>query len=442
MAKFFYDGRIPTNDVAVSSFLQRVRSLDGEGVRMLQDEIDSFHRTELFTFCQHILTKTNDQRLLGMVYFSPRAIGQMNLNLATVSLEIIGKHLQQSVIDASFYESAVTSIVRHYDDTLGLSLLSAYGDVLKPGHGQVESTFVPQGADLDLQMSHHLTRIKAVGLKPRDALEKTCNAFRRAELPLALETYLKGELEEDCTESVEKLITNLIKEDKLSASYVEACRKVLGDGFFIDCCRKSLGEDQGMRSIRKLTSIFDESVFHTPSLVQSFKWHPTRETQPVYLQKFINAGADERQFPILANAVLQNLDKTTRISGDNIEQMSFVRGVITMANRMGVGKEAVTNFISNFRSFAPDGADLSMVASALCKQRYEIQTLASLRVYSLLLGAIGIVGHNVLHQIAPAVPGRLIGDLVELSKLDASPRELANLFPQARGFVLENDLGI
>lgn len=441
MRRFFYDGKIPSKKEDVLSFLERLRSMGDEGLAVFGREIQGFHRSQLEDFHASVLPHVFDEDVLRLVYQSPTVVDQMGVTLITKHFKLIYDRVIKDQITPEFYEACAASLVANYDTKV--NLLTSFSSAVIDKSSDRGGFHTFSGGAFDLAMSKHLAGALTI-TQSHQSFKDICKSLFRIELPRTLEVFLQDKVNVGANDIAAKVVSDLFTRGKLTDSYLPVCRKVLGDALFLEACVPYVGHDSSIHSVIKLAPIFGEATFHAPAMLRTIKLEKDENQVLSYADRFHLIGFDETKLPLLANHIVDNAAKATRMPS-NTSRVGFIKDLAKMAVRLDRGAEVLQSYTGNLRALAKVDAkaSLSEVIEGLYQQRTSPQPgPVTVGAYNLLIDVVESVGLNALQAIAQDAPPRFVSEFFDKTNSGISRAEVMALYPKARGYILENDLGL
>lgn len=446
MTQFFPGGVVPTSYGPVEALLQKLSRLEHHQVQELQSEIDQLDGVNLHKLCHHVLIKTFNENVFRALGQSSIAISKMNTNIIGDYFDLLVKVYESGQIGEHLYETVTASLIRNFSDDAGNCLLFTLASAISSADGYRKETYFPEGDSIDNEMAIHLSKILESGILSGNEFEQISHGLKLIVLPKTLSAFVQSKVDADSIDYVRTFISVLFHDDKLPLFYLQVFRDILGDDLVADACIRSLSAPQSLKTVGELSLAMGESAFHTPEVLSSIQWNPDNDRQPSYIEQFRNFGFNEKKFPILADFFCKNFDKALRYFGDDTSNMGFVKDAISLSIRVGQSDKALEAVIRNLAMNAgmDRQAPLDEIIEVTCKLGYALShhKMPAKRSYDLLVGVLARVGIGELHKIYPGAPARLVMDVIDQSKVAVPGRKLAAMFPQARGQILENELGI
>lgn len=441
MQKFFLGGYVPNNVTDAQKFLRQLEDSGEEGVAAAAKEISQFHRTQVEDFLLNVLRFVRDERVLGLVYDNPGALQDMNHVLFMKLFNFIHERHLKSQIDPVFYESCAANLIRAYDIAdRPVNLLAEMSPIYNVSRTSPEILHTFPGTQFDEAMAKHLAKVMTDD--PR-VLRNAQNTLLKMELPATLQALLENRINTGHMAQVAVYLPEFFCQNKLTDKYLEVFRGVLGDDHVIQLCAPYIAQKQSIHSVVKLSAIFGEDKFHTPNLFRSLRWDGNEGVLPQYLTGFLLLDFDETKLPMLAEYLMANLPKATRVSQSKAG-VGYVAEIAKLAVRLDRGPEVLEALVDNLRELTDLGQSSP---GAVINELVQLKCLPSLvsstrRVISLLMDVVEIVGLKALHDLAPDVGSKVIGEFVDSRKSDLSEKQIIALFPQAKAHILGQALGL
>ena len=439
---FFYNHVFPKSGAEGQAFLQKLKDRGNEGLETFSLEVSKFTRTEIGIFLEYVLPRTFDEDVLAIFYQDVPTIKKMGLDMVTGYFELLYKNANNGTVSQEFFEESAECLIKYYDASRGLNLLAEFSKVIKPADAN-RPAHALKTDKVDLAMAGHLRSVLPILFSNNTFLRST-DSLRRIELPESLGVLLKNRIDAGDTKSVMGLVGELFTRNCMSDRYIEVCRREVGDQLFLQACVPYVFSDEGIKSVARLAPIFGEETFHTPAVISRIRWSRSDTTTPDYIKKFHEMGFDEKKLPLLAEHVCNNLPLAMRYK-TNIKAFSIVPETALLANRLGKGAEALSAFIEGQRDLSGKGAGASpaqIIEGLDLGEFHPDFTMAHRMANTILLDVVDAVGIGALKAIAPDVSGKFVAQYISAKSNDLNRKEIFRLFPQAKGALLESDLGM
>ena len=443
MGLFFYNHVLPSSGAEAMVFLQKLRDRGQEGLDTLKLEVSRFHRTELSTFLTHVLPNTFDEDVLAIVYQTAPTIEKMGIDLVCEHFKLLYKMTNDGMVSQEFFEESAACLIQYYDSSRGLNLLADLSKVIKPADPKAAPANDFKSDKIDRAMTKHLRKVLPL-LYDNNIFLRASDSLRRIDLPESLGVMLKNRIDAGDEGSAVKLASELFTSNRLSERYIEVCRREMGDDLLLSACVPYVSSDKAIGSVARMAPIIGESTFHTPEFLSRVRWSNSDTTTPEYVKKFQGLGFDEQAFPLLANHVCNNLGQAMRCK-TNIQAYTMLPDIAKLARRLGKEVDALSAFIEGQRTLSGVGAEGSpaqIVAGIDLSQFDPEYTSSHSMANTILLDVVDAVGIEALHKVAPDVNGKFVAQYISAKGKDLSRKEVFRLFPQSKGSLLENDLGM
>ena len=441
MQKFFLGGYVPNNVTDAQKFLRQLEDSGEEGLSVAAKEISQFHRKQVEDLLDHVLRFVRDERVLSLVYHNPGALLDMNHVLFLRLFNFIHERHLKNQIDHVFYESCAASLIRAYDIAdRPVNLLAEMSQIYNASRTSPEILHTFPGTKFDEAMARHVTKVMTDDTRTLRAAQ---NTLLKMELPATLQALLENRIDAGQMAKVAVYLPEFFCQNKLTDKYLDVFRNVLGDDHVIQLCTPYITHNQGIHSVVKLSAIFGEDKFHTPNFLKSLKWEGNDGVLPHYLTGFLLLDLDETKLPILADYLMANLQRATRVSKSKAG-IGYVAEIAKLAIRLGRGPEVLEALVGNLRELTDLGqSSPGEVINELVRVK-SMPSLASStrRVLTLLMDVVEIVGLQALHDLAPDVGSKVIGEFLDSNKSDLSEKQIIALFPQAKAHILGQALGL
>lgn len=441
MIEFFAGGVVPTG-YKVEFFLNAVAKLAPQDEIYLAKAIAGLSPAKQKDLAQRILPTSNDDRLLKLFFKNPGVHRKMDINSLSDYFHTIRQMEFKGSITRDLFEDMATSLVTGYSSQYGESFLTRLSfavTMATKGSSAVEKFNKP---DFDVAMARHICSYEIAGQNSSQSM-RSWDALKGMELPATLEVYLRA-MRAVKIDSASELVADLVMADRLPDSYIEVARRVLGDELLVQVANNSKHNLRGIRSIANLAPVFGEAEFHHPEFLEEMEDQLATGQIPDYLTKFHEIGFDDDRFPVLADFLVQHMNLAITFDPDQ-KDMRFSSDLVGLASRRGFGADALTMSLKALAPTLGSSADDSVtdvLNTAFSVSKSRTKTIARIQAYSHLLNVVSKVGLETLRELAPSVRYGLVMDVVEKRPVQMTNKELMRLFPQTKGAILENDLGL
>lgn len=447
MIMFFADGHIPYES---ADFLEAF-SVSSDRQRLeLSAQIRDFTPNQIDDYSFSILADTSDQDLLAMTFLAPDVIEKMNIESLQQHFKIVYKLKRLQKIDPKFFDQCAASLVRHCNPLLKVNFLGVIHTVIA-NFGLFKNLPLEtvQGNQLDQAVAANVEEMLKETLTHNDSLY-CINGLMCFELPTALGVLLRYEIERGEAEVSVNMVNHLFKEDKLSERYIEVCRRVLGDEQFLSICdgqmQKALqggpANHNRICSVAKLASIFGEAVFHSPQFLENLFNQDGDGHVPRYISSLNAHGLYAFDFPLIRAFMVENLERLIFFKPSNTNELGLTRDLLALSHKEGVGAEALKLLLQRMGDLT-GGEASDDPAAVLIESLYDAPTPSERsRGNALLHHVVEIVGLNTLHAVVPDVGTNFLSEFIETKKPSMGAVEIMRLFPQMKGRVLEDQLGL
>jgi hypothetical protein len=357
---------------------------------------------------------------------------------------VICSRKQLKGISQAFFETCVTNLVGYSNPALQLNFLAMIDPILQTQLPMVVAQEALQGTDFDQALAANVEALPLQLLSGSDFLGSK-RSLEHFELPAALEAFLRRCLVVGHKDQVNQVLHSMFVSDRLCASYIDVFRRIMGDSAFLIACQENLNfGEKAISSVVKVAAVFGEAALHTPEFLESsLKKTASQEVAP-YFWRLQSMGQDEKKLPLLASFMVANMEQIIVFSTSDRSLLNFVKWFVAMANRLGEGEKAL-EFV--FKSMSPvimnaPAAPPLNILGVLTKGRSTPFVTDKTRGYAWLSQMVEQVGLNALQAVVPNAPAEFVLDMIESKKTDLTQREVIRLFPQIKGHLLEDALGL
>lgn len=437
MFDFFPRGAVPCRS-RMELFFQQVSQLRPRDEIYLAKAIAGLSPSKLADFASRVIPDSKDERLLRHFFQNPGVHRKMDLDAISLYLRVIREMEFRGSVTRDFYEEMATSLVQGYSN--GGSILSCiYEAEFAATQMRVAKEF--NKPDFDLALSRHIAAADLTRQGEANFV-RSWSALQIIELPATLEAYLVA-CNANNRFAAEQLTAQLVSTRTLPKSYIGVFRRVLGDETFIQVVKRSLDRPKGIDAVADLTPIFGEAAFHDESFLARLRIQLEAGEVPVYLSKFRAMGFDEARLPLLAAFMLEYMGLAITFNPENVD-MGFAVELAGLARRKGFGVNALSVYIQAIAT----AFDLPTEAQAvdIVNNAYQASRAKEFgthrKVYGDLLRVVTQVGLESLQVVAPGVNAGFVMECLEKQPSALTKREIMRMFPQTKGSMLENDLGL
>lgn len=438
---------IPLSRTDGAGFFAALAGASDQQLDQVRRLVDALPAEQLSVMARAVIPICYDERFLAMVYKS-RAVGAKLDTLSAVSLlQDVTLKTRNLLLDEDVHQRLATGLVRSFGCTERRGLLPYLADAV---HSYDPSDYKVQfGSDFDDAFSKH---VRSTPYRSKEDIRQSWRTLGALELPLTLEALCGQLIAGGEYGSIERYIVDAFKSDALPDAYTEVFRRILGDDTVISLCASTHQVFSGpFSSAAKIIAWAGEEPFHTEKFMAGIQkgLRGRDSNRTVYLDGFAIAGADESRYPILASFALQSMKSILRDPRE-VTEIKFIVPLMQMASRLGKGKQALRLMLNgmmrrNLTTFI-DGIEDATPGEVV---RYMIQNFDGsmpranvMAHWSLLLKSVEAVGLEALKQVIPGVDGVFVQRFLETKNTELSKASVLKMFPQAKRFVLESDLGL
>jgi hypothetical protein len=418
-----------------------------EEIALLTPQIEAFTESELIRFAENVIDFTKDENLLSMVYESPAVISRIGFSTVTKLYGQLYSLHQASMISPDGYQRLAASLISHYPNKRNLNLLKELQPIIaSDDYGRIMPLHNP-GAAFDEAMAKH---VMDAPCRSTEELFKSWDSLRVVELPKSLEVFVRQMLADSEAEQVSNLVVEFFQQYRLPDSYIDVFRRVLGDDVFFGLCAKANeGSGACLAAAAKIVPLAGEEIFHGPEFLAGIKSQIDGPNPSSYLRKFADFNCDESVFPILASFVLSNLPLVLKDSL-TLLRLGSTMPVVRFAHRQGLGDQVLECAIESARvkickglQEDPHGMSLAELVKGLTQSLFDPNPDAQLQaMYERLQDIVEVVGLETVKRVIPDVDYRFIQYFMDTRKTELGPHQMMRMFPQIRGAILEDELGL
>ena len=448
-------GNLPVAAEDWYAFLTRLEARSEVDTKVMLTEIKSLDLVALQDYCDRFIKLNSDPDLLLMVYTQPDVVGKMDEKLIHQNLGAAYHKLRSQVIDQPLFEKMITGLISGYTNHGGESFLPQLQFFLKAKVGQYDE--FPVGPMFDRAMADHVSSFKCQPSRQNDThFNLSRLALARVHLPLTLEALIKQQMDILAMDGVVRMVREYFGDFKKHEGYIDVFRRVLGDDVFIDLCVRENNKKGCIATVVKLAPLFGETTFHNEAFFETLKRLDGKLHKSEYLADLKYFPNFEENLPILANYLLDNLESTLSQLADYGNQ-DYLRLVLGLAVRHSRGVEAYGYVIDATRAPVSDASlvhafevSREELVEAMAKNVQSSKTHVSVqRAWYILQSFTLDVGFETLHKVMPGVDAFFLANLFDQRRgsmedmgVTLNHRELIRLFPQIRGHLLEDALGL
>lgn len=446
-SRFFSAGDIHFHPGTAKRFVENATACSDEDLAVMADEISRLVPENIKRLSVNITPAMRTEQQLAMVFHNPRVLAKMDDECVTDAFKILYEKKFTCVIKKVFFEESLEMLAIHRPGSMSL-----LGGIMG-GHRRLgDAAEWMKGQGVDIAFSKELIVHADAG---KDLTTGQWDFIRSFQLPETLRAFLKARAASEHQYKIVSDIQFLVRHDLLSPKYLSVVKDVVGDDFLIKCVRSSAPQELGFKSVAKLSKIYGESAFHDDDFFRSLHWGPNSPT-PKYITLFVEDALDEEAFPLLSAYVVSKLDQLiTRQKISRIPDKELMVDVMKLAGRIGQGEKALHAFAQCVRALAGDVRQPSRIFEGLrtaslpykpeaggyheASHRLQLDAGEAYDAFTRTAGALGL---EILKKVAPDLGGRVVVDVMTRSDTQLSTREIIRMFPQAKGGLLENDLGM
>lgn len=434
---FFPGGVLPESADELYNFVEKAGKLTPDGLAILADEVKSLLPYQIERFCQTVLPMLSTESLLAVIFLSPEVIREMPGHTITKAFSTLYTKKYDCYIRKEFFEQSLQILATHSPGSLSL-----LRDFMGQHHDKGDRAEWFLSPDADRAFAKQIVAQSASGLPSQGDARKQWEGLCMFELPETLGAFIQAKIVTGEAAQLIGLIGEMAYKNVLSDKYIAVVRKIVGDDFFLRSCKNDLPKQHGLLSTLQLAGIYGEAAIHDEEFLKGLHWGPNSDV-PEYIKQFAKMYFSEQKLPLLANYVVSKMDCALKTPPDGARDIEFEVRFCDLAGRLGQGEKALHRVAQLVR---PPDSDLRQPSrifeEILEKQSAPAASRREQSAYSLAARAVGKLGLETLHKVAPDVSGRFVVDVLGGMQTELTTREIMKLFPQAKGDLLENDLGM
>lgn len=444
--KFFTDGVLPASQTRIEQFFDRVASMTRFEEPVLREEIAGLSRMQMMDFAERILAQSDDERLLRAFYMSPAVHRIMGLEGLEQYFYLLCSMAHDEIIHRDLFEDLASHLVSSYPNPRALNLLPSMHRLVTRVTGP-GGTLAFNSPAFDNALASHLGSV-IDKTNSNDEQIRSWDGLRQIHLPETFRVFMEDiKLREDFL-ALRHIAVDLFTQNRISPGYLEVLRGVLGDDALVSAYRDVSSCDHAMLSIVKLLPVWSESTFHDEQWLSYVQQTVDKGWIPADVNTMFEEGISEQQLPILAGFVMQNLDRLMDCDLKSEKGRSLRKNIARMAKRMGFGAEALmfsiasASLASSVSMGVPQPAGAAERIDLLSTPTSFSAPVTEVNAYNHILDITETVGLETLLEVAPSIHERFVVDFMNTRKTAMPMRDLLKMFPQCKGLVLENDLGM
>lgn len=436
-SRFFPGGHIPELGEGLDDFVRMVEKLTQDELAIFSDEVKDFSPGQVENFCKNVVPWLNTEPPLAAIFHSQEVVAKMTTPVITQAFTNLYEKKYDCYIRKEFFEKALEKLAVHSPGSL--SLLHHFM-VQHISRGDRPEWFISDAADKGF--ARQIVAQSAAGPEDYRIASRQWTSLRRFELPETLGAYLKAKIVTGYASDLINLVGEMARDNLLSDKYIKVVRDIVGDDFFLKSCKSELDRAYGLYTTLQLAPIYGEAAIHDAGFLGGLQWGLNSDV-PEYIKQFGQINFNEVKLPLLADYVVSKMNHMLKAAPDGIKDVDLQVRFCNLAGRLGKGDKALHRLA---QILSPPDSDLRQPSrifeAVLANQSSPAASLREEAAYNLLAKSISKLGLETLQRVAPDVSGRFVVDVLNWVHTDLNTREIIRLFPQAKGGLLENDLGL
>lgn len=453
MTKLFFDEGVPHSRDQALVFFERYENASPADLIMLQSEFEFMSSEDICAVERFLLANPRtDGRLITLICDGLPKINDLDEEAISYLLFESYKCYAAGKYDQDTFEKNTIKLIDGYwPDTPRPKLGFIHGCInsgnLADTSGVKKATSLSASHALDKSLADQLLRSFAIGDRYPTEIADMTASLESAILPLSLAALIDVLLSEANTLLVIDLFQRLVREDALDAAYIDVFASKIGHDFVISVTRDT-SFSSSVKSANNIYGKYGESPFFDDEQKSIFDIMIDSGRAPSSLEMILSEYFDKDKF-----------SKTSKYIVDNISGLyqcgiadKFRVGLMNFGIENGASSKVLLCEISRIGKilnksigFDSSGLDANGIISKIMVEFYDPAGQYVEIEYLSLMELLSKVGLDRAHNVLKDVDGRLISDFMR-THIDQSDRmlkkEILKLYPQAKGRVLEDDLGL
>lgn len=449
MINFFPGDRIPSQPAEVSHFLQQFEMLNGLDRQALAAQIRELTPVQISEFFNYVLSRSTDEALFSMTLLVPDVVGKMSDRCLDRTFDLLFNKLDTGRLSPAFFNQCVTSLTCHCNPMVEMRLLGRLGTIAQVINPSIDFFKHEFSQDFDQAVATDLEK-NLGGFLTHDDFSTYLLSLTTLNLPVTLETLLKNRQAANDNDRVTQTVARLFSHHKFSDAYIDVCRRTLGDEQFLDICWNQMVTQanrflitEGIRSVAKLSRVFGEEQLHSPEFFEHIFAQHGEGHVPRYIEHFFRIGF-EIDLPVLKATIINNLERLIYFKPSQTDQMEMTIKICALASKTGVGAKALGLLLQRMGEVIGGEAfddPPAVLIESMSKAPAPPVTERS-RGNALLLHVVEAVGLKTLKEVVPDVGTSFLSEYLATKKPAMTEVEVMRLFPQMKGKLLEDQLGL
>ncbi|MBI6882595.1 hypothetical protein [Pseudomonas putida] len=350
----------------------------------------------------------------------------------------------------SFEENAIKLIAGYWPDS-PKPKLATFKDYIQSGNladasGIKKSRILEVGNDLDKSIADQLYRSFVVDGNYVSIIQQMCSSLLVAKLPLSLKALLDIVVADDLYLATD-IFQRLLHQDGLHPEYIECFSDKLGHDFILTSIRNTSYSDS-YRSSVNIVEKYGETPLFSDEESEIFDLTISSGFVPGSINIILNDGFDSSKFPALSNYIIKNICDLYKCALTD----KLKAGLQKFGLNHGAGLDVLYGeaYKLGHKLRVKTGMDLDensaiSVINSVSKEHQDPKGIYLEPEYLELLEIVGLVGLENAYEVLSKVSMGFVSDAMAnaSSKIDQEmKRKLLKLYPEARGRVLDNDMGL
>ena len=449
---FFHNG-VPQSMTSASEFFEKYEKASPADLLALQDEIEFMSSEEICQIDRFLLANPRaDGQLTTIICSGLPKIHDLDYEaLGYLMLESYKNYAADKYDQATFEKNMVKLVDGYWPDRPRTILGYVHGSInsgnLADASGVKKAMILSMGSELDYSIACQLRRSLEIDERYTLQVGNLAGSLAAAVMPQSLQALLDVMISNGEILLASDLFQRLVKEDALYCDYIDTFSSKLGHDFVL----RSIKDTPFYKSPSSANNISDkygESALFDADEEATFDRMIHSSSAPGLLELVFNEKLDKSKFPSLIKYMADNLNGLYRCVMSDKSRLSLRRFGIASDRSSEVLDSEVYMLTKSLKNNS--GMDLTSFNSAFIADRvsreYHNPNGQYVEIeYLWMIELVKEIGLEKSHDVLKAVDGRFISDVMS-EVIDSEDiharRRLMKLYPQAKGSVLESDLGL
>lgn len=453
MTNSFFRHGIPQSWGCAAGFFEEYEKASPAELMSLQAEFEFMDSAAICHIDRYLLSSPRcDGRLTTIICSGLPKINNLDEEaIGYLMLESYKNYAADKYDQDSFEMNMVKLIDGYWPDKPRTMLGSIHGCInsgnLADASGVKKTKSLLMGKPLDRSIADQLRRSFVIGERYSTDVANMTASLASAIMPQSLQALLDVIMAEGDTLMARDLFQRLVREDALFGDYIDSFADKIGHDFVLSVV-KDTSFSKSAISANNIADKYGESALFDQNEASIFDVVIESGSVPATLELILQKDFDRSKFPFMTKYLTDNISNLYECTLTD----RFRAGLKAFGISNGCHSDVLSCEIYRLTRSLKNSTDMdlspfnsSYIADKISREHHNPKGQYVEIEYLTLKDLVKEVGLENSVKVLKSVDGKLISDVMSevIDQTDIhSKKRLLKMYPQAKGSVLENDLGL